>query len=234
MVALAGLVTCFAFLSRGGMVSPSRVGSSRALGRGRVTLSARGDTDGPLDAESLLARELDAVLAAMKARSGAQLNLTDQDFEEMRARGASMLESLGADIDASYANVSAQLRQQIEDGMAEQRIAALNDYNMKTAGIQNELRASQAQVKATMNRVEALQKELNGQQGAGYAQRAATSAGGVAIALGLYNGGVGLWQAYTFSDTAGFANVAGDGVLVLLGCAILLTLRKQDEGGGTP
>lgn len=215
-----------------------------ACAASRVRASA--PPDGPAGSDSrlepeddmslMLVNELDAVIDQLKRRGASELNVTDADLEAMRARGATLLTTLGSEINADYANVSAVLAERISEGMAEQKLAAMNEYNRKTAALRKDMLASQARVRDDMANVAALEDKLSG-KGRGEALRssAARSVAGVALALGVYNGGVSLWHYFTFDGApqAELVNGALDAVVAIAGAAALFTLRSSG-GDGEP
>ncbi|KAJ1634249.1 hypothetical protein T492DRAFT_974955 [Pavlovales sp. CCMP2436] len=167
----------------------------------------------------MLVRELDLVIDSLKVRSAEQLNLTDADFEVMRARGAMLLSGLGGEINASYANVSATIAERISVQMAEERVGALNTYNQKTAALRREMQQGQAQVRESLARVAELETQVGASgDSSGLGRRATTSLASVAILLGVYNGGVSLWRGLSF-EGAPQADVI-NGSIDLLGAAI--------------
>jgi hypothetical protein len=217
--------------SAGALVAPRGALSRRAM---RTTLPSRRHAQ-PVDhaddgasreppstaVDALLVRELDLVLDMLKARSGAELDLSDADIDDMRARGAELLIGLGAEISDSYANVSETISARIAASMAEERVAALNTFNERTAAVRKEMQSEQAQLRADMRRVAELEAELGGRAEAGdggLARRGTTAVATVAVLLGVYNGGLSLWRGLAF-DGGTQADVL-NGSLDLVGAAI--------------
>mmetsp|Transcript_9702 Transcript_9702/g.23414 ORF Transcript_9702/g.23414 Transcript_9702/m.23414 type:complete len:118 (+) Transcript_9702:30-383(+) len=116
--------------------------------------------------------------------------------------------------------------------MAEERVAALNAYNAKTADIRKEIVASQQQVRSDMQRVEELEAQLKGSGSGDWRQRAATSTAGVVAALGLYNGGLSAWKGLTFNNQADVINGSVQlGLAVVAAIVLSQTMSKSKEGG---
>lgn len=195
-------------------------------------LRAAGGDDLPGDdVDAMLVTELNNVINTLKARGGAaELDLSDGDLEAMRVRGEMLFADLGAEINASFANVSASLSERIAADMAEERMAALNTYNQKTAAIRREMQEGKAQVRESMRRVAEIEDSMQASAPPDAGRRGATSFAVVALLLGLYNGGVSLWRGLAFEGAAQ-ADVV-NGSLDLLGAAVAaLALWRLSSSG---
>ncbi|KAG8460402.1 hypothetical protein KFE25_011893 [Diacronema lutheri] len=169
------------------------------------------DDRAPAGVDDMLAREFQLVLDTLKARGGAaDLSLTDADFDALRVRGERLLSELGADIDASFVNASAVLQERIAARMAEERESVLDNFDGKTADVRRELAEGRAQVRESLDRLAALEAKVEPpRQDIG--RRAARAVATVAVLLGVYNGGVSLWQGLVF-DGARDADLAVAGL----------------------
>lgn len=193
-------------------------------------LRAAGGDDLPGDdVDAMLVTELNNVINTLKARGGAaELDLSDGDLEAMRVRGEMLFADLGAEINASFANVSASLSERIAADMAEERMA--NTYNQKTAAIRREMQEGKAQVRESMRRVAEIEDSMQASAPSDAGRRGATSFAVVALLLGLYNGGVSLWRGLAFEGAAQ-ADVV-NGSLDLLGAVVAaLALWRLSSSG---
>lgn len=221
--------------------------SSRALHSGRLpgrmphrtgqqritSLRAAAADDSPTDdIDSMLVTEMNNVINMLKARGGAkELDLSDSDLEAMRVRGEMLFADLGADINASFANVSATLSKRIAAEMAEERITALNSFNEKTAAIQREVQEGREQVRENMRRVAEIEASVQTSGGSDLGRRSATAVASVAVLLGLYNGGVSLWSGLAFEGApqSDVINGSLDLVGAAIGAFVLWRISSSDS-----
>lgn len=171
--------------------------------------------DAALDA--LIREEVEAAFAGLEETLAGEDD--DAALALIQNQGRQVLNNVMEKLEDEGALLSSTLAERIESSMSDQKIELLKKYDEQLGELQNTMNAERANLRAEMEQLQALNKELTELQGPGISRDRIVS--GIALLVGLSGVGAALNEALKIAFSAG-GDVATLGLNGALGIAGVL------------